>query len=46
MGLPRNWRGVPTFKQTFLESVYQWIGYLVAGISGAILTLIFQNASP
>ena len=30
-------------KQQFLEGVFQWIGYLVAGGIGSILTLIFQN---
>lgn len=28
---------------TFLDEAFQWVGYLVAGGIGAILTLIFQN---
>ena len=28
-------------EQTFLESAYQWLGYLVAGVLGAIITVIF-----
>ena len=28
-------------KQQFLEGLFQWIGYLVAGGVGAVLTLIF-----
>ena len=27
--------------QTFLHDAYQWIGYLAAGLVGAIITLIF-----
>ena len=30
-------------KQQFLEGLFQWVGYLVAGGIGSILTLIFQN---
>ena len=29
----------------YLAGLLEWIGYLVAGIGGAILTLIFQNTS-
>ena len=32
--------------QTFLDDAFQWVGYLVAGVGGAILTLIFQDVSP
>ena len=32
--------------KTFLEEAFQWVGYLVAGGIGAILTLIFQNLRP
>ena len=28
-------------KQKFLEGLFQWVGYLVAGGIGAVLTLIF-----
>lgn len=30
-------------EQQLLESTFQWLGYLVAGGIGAVLTLIFQN---
>lgn len=33
-------------EKTYLDEAFQWIGYLVAGGIGAILTRIFQNASP
>lgn len=33
-------------EQKLLEQVFQWIGYIVAGGIGAVLTLIFQNGSP
>ena len=33
-------------EKQLLESAFQWLGYLVAGGIGAILTLIFQNGSP
>ena len=29
-------------EQTFLQTTYQWLGYLVAGGIGAVLTLIFS----
>ena len=33
-------------EKHLLEEAFQWLGYLVAGGVGAILTLIFQNAPP
>ena len=33
-------------KTQFLEGLFQWVGYLVAGGIGAILTLIFQSIRP
>ena len=30
-------------EKQFLEGAFQWLGYLVAGGIGAILTLIFQS---
>ena len=30
-------------EQTFLQTAYQWIGYLVAGGIGAVLTLWFKG---
>lgn len=36
-------------EQICLQTVYQWLGYIVAGGIGAVLTLIvqhFQNGSP
>ena len=33
-------------EKQLLESAFQWLGYLVAGGVGAVLTLIFKNGSP
>ena len=30
-------------EQKYLETAYQWLGYLVAGGIGSVLTLIFQS---
>lgn len=30
-------------RATILQSAHQWLGYLVAGGVGAVLTLVFQK---
>ena len=30
-------------KQIFYQGLYQWVGYLVAGVLGSVLTLIFKK---